>query len=49
MRVGPLEGLQMGNFDFQMIIVFVSDFKEMWDSILMISCECIYVLEIKAC
>lgn len=45
----PLKVLQMGNFNFQMIIIFGLDLKEMWDSMLMISCKCIYLLEVKVC
>jgi len=39
----------MGNLNFRMMIIFVSGLKEMWEGMLMISCNGIYLLETNAC
>lgn len=49
MHVGPHVPLGVLQFNFQMILMFVLYLKEMWESVLMISCKCIYLPEIEAC
>lgn len=48
-HVGPHVPLGVLQFNFQMILMFVLYLKEMWESVLMISCKCIYLPEIEAC